>query len=444
MPETMSLPNPNRSRHISVLALAACILAALACYGCHASQKRPPAEAGKPLSLAAETLDPPPPLPADDRKMLQTGLKQIAEMRELARYRGPAPMHLEIAKQAADVPDILAAFFELRAATAKNAEMPVAVFDAKGSFAAQAGLYPEAQSIYQEIITRAPNEAAGYVGLSRVQFVLGQRTESLQTLERGAAAVPTEKVADRLSLAQEFEARAEMPRALEIAQEAMRQAPDQPHATLTVARLLGKLGRLPEARSLLEKLVDAQPDNAAALHGLADLLNNPLLPQRDPARAEQLLLRTVQRDPKDASAYANLGRLYEAQKRYKEAAIAYTRLLAITPDDASARLQLSYDYASLGEKRISAEQQKIAQRLLARDAEETRLINRREQHPTDPEARLALARHYAAYGQFGKALTEMQAAYCVSRGSERLRQELFAFYRRLGAPPPPLPKGTKP
>ena len=43
-----------------------------------------------------------------------------------------------------------------------------------------------------------------------------------------------------------------------------------------------------------------------------------------------------------------------------------------------------------------------------------------------------------------QALAEMQAAYCVSRGSERLRQELFAFYRRLGAPPPPLPKGTRP
>ncbi|HZO89963.1 MAG TPA: tetratricopeptide repeat protein [Chthonomonadaceae bacterium] len=443
MPGKAGRPAPLR-----LLLAAALGLAALAFLGFRVYQSARSAPPSAPRLLLGEdvALEAPPPLPPGDQQTVQAGLRQVRELQAAAQAQGSAPSaHLEAAQAATRIGDLLSARAEIRAALAHNPQPPPPVIsDVLARCEAQLGLFSEAIRTYDDLIARAPGSAIGYIGLSRVQFLLGQRQEALRTLERGSGAVAASDIQGRLALVSEFEARAEVQRALKEAQAVAGAAPEEPAAKVAVARLLGKLGRLTEARQMLEKVLAAHPDHAEALSALADLLLNPLLPKSDPAAIEQTLLRAGQNNPRDTASFTRLGAFYQELGHYRQAAYVYTRLLTRAPDSAVGRLQLAYAYARLGDTRASAEQQQIANRLLARDQEEARLVTRRDAHPRDPAARLALAHHYIGAGQFASALIELQAAYCLAPGSAPVRRELNAFYTRLGVPPPgPLAGAVK-
>ena len=177
--------------------------------------------------------------------------------------------------------------------------------------------------------------------------------------------------------------------------------------------------------------------------GTAPASTGLLAPPRDPAAVEQTLLKAGQRNPQDTTSYTRLGAFYQEQGHYRQAAYVYTRLLALAPDSAVGRLQLAYAYAHLGQTREGAEQERIARHLLARDKEEASLLTRRDAHPTDPAARLALARHYVRAGQFAKAQIEVESAYCLAPHAAPVRQEWNAFYTALGMSPPAASAGVR-
>jgi tetratricopeptide (TPR) repeat protein len=395
----------------------------------------------QPILKADVPLGTPPPLPSDDRLTVQAGLRQVHALQAEARAKGNDPAaHLRAAQAATPVGDLLSARNEICAAIALNSQpAPPLIVDVLARCEAQLGLLSEAQNTYRDLIGRVPDDAIGYIGLSRVQYLRGQRQEALGTLERGVRAVPPGDLRGRLALVSEFEARAEIQRALAEAQAISSAAPGEPLAGVKVARLLSKLGRLSEARARLERILAAHPDTAEALSTLADLRLNPLLPQNDPASVEQTLLLAGQHSPNEAASYIRLGGYYQEQGLPRQAAYVYTRMLTLVPDSAVGRLQLAYAYARLGERQRGAEQEQIARRLLARDSEETRLITRRDAHPADASIRLALAHHYIRAGQFARALIELQAACCLSPNSASALHELAAFYERLGVPPSTSP-----
>lgn len=431
-----------RFRLLCLAALAGAVLAVLGWRITHPAQNATPTSP-QPILGANVPIESPPPLPTDDHLSVQAGLRQVRALQAEAKTLGNDPTaHLRAAQAATLVGDLLSARDEIQTAFTLNPQQhPPAIVDVLARCEAQLGLFSEAQATYRDLIARNPNDATGYIGLSRVQYLIGQRPQALQTLETGTRAVPTSNLQGLLALANEFEARAEILRALAEAQAVANAAPTDPAAGVTVARLLSKLGRLQESRTLLEKLLVAHPDDAMALSQLADLRLNPLLPHNDAATVEQTLLLAGQYNPRDPASFLRLGGYYQAQGRFRQAAFVYTRLLKSIPHSAVGRLQLSYAYASLGDRQTAAEQEQIAQRLLDRDKAETLLTTRRDARPTDPQARLALAHHYIGTGQFAKALPELQAAYCLSSGSAPIRRELAAFYQRLGIPPPAEKRG---
>src|SRR5207237_9487288 len=116
----------------------------------------------------------------------------------------------------------------------------------------------EALEADRPLITPAADDPTGYIGLSRIQFLLGRRQEALKTLDDGLKSVPSGNSAGRLALISELEARAEVQRALTEAQNISNSSDSA--ARVVEARLLTKLGRLSEARVLLEKVVGGQPE----------------------------------------------------------------------------------------------------------------------------------------------------------------------------------------
>jgi tetratricopeptide (TPR) repeat protein len=385
---------------------------------------------------------PPPPFERDDLTAARQRLESLEPLRAAARSRAnEAQAQRDFGLAAIQAGDLLSAREGLRAAIRLNPQAEPTVYKALGLCEIQLGLFAEAAQTFETLISHAPEFAAGYVGLRRAQSLQDQHAAAARTLERGLQAVPVRDVSGRLAMVAELEQRGDLLRALAEAKTVQAQAPTNPDAALMVAHLLFRLGRLPEARALLEKLLAADNSDHAAHAALGSVLASPLQPKRDLALAEHHFLEALHFSQKDTESCQRLAQLYQEQQRYRQAAYINAWLLAITPDSASGRLQLAQAYARLGDTRNSAEQQQIANRLLERDREETRLMNGSAHRPGDPQTRLALMRHYVRAGQFGKALIEAQAAYCLAPNSPETHRELTALYQRIGVPSPLTPEG---
>jgi len=300
------------------------------------------------------------------------------------------------------------------------------------------GLYKQALLLYGQLLSRQPQAAPVYVGLSRAQAHLGQTAEAIRTLNRGIRVVPADSVDDQVSLASILKSDHEYLPALAAAQAAYAHAPDDPQVALILADILSQLQRYPEERALLDTLLARQPGNAAVHAYLASLLENPLNPQRDLRQAEQQYQQALQDGATDAQIYAHLGALYKEQERYREAAAIFIRMLQINPDSTAGRLQLADAYLRMGDRRQGQAQQEIAQRLVARDQAETHLLAQIDRSPSDPQARLALGRHYLDAGQYSHALPVLQAAYLLAPSSGQTRRMLALLYQKLGLTQPTL------
>ncbi|MCS6776277.1 MAG: tetratricopeptide repeat protein [Chthonomonadaceae bacterium] len=397
---------------------------------------------------------PPQPAPAVPRQWVTTPLPPppppspppgLAEVRRRWKQRQAMRARLEDARslrrftrECIASGDPLTAYLTLKEYLRTHpAEPPV--LDALGRVQLHLGLATGAERTYRQIIGEDPQGAQGYIGLSRALVMQERWQEATHLLESAWNAVPTASIRERLALVQEWEQRGDLPRALQAVQELDRAAPDTPDVTMTLARILFKLQRLAEARQELETLIRAQPDNAPAHALLGSILMNPLLAERDFARAEESLLIAVQAHPDDMTSLSRLGQLYMEQGRMPQAANVYTRMLQRAPNLPDARMQLAKAYALMGNPAGSREQTLLARRPLANRLEEERLTIRRDQRPSDANARLTLARYYLQIGDTMKAMAEVQAAALLQPQSEQARREFRTLYARLGITPPDLP-----
>lgn len=103
------------------------------------------------------------------------------------------------------------------------------------------------------------------------------------------------------------------------------------------ARLLYKLGKMREAMTEYEWLIQRRPDDYWA-HLRVGALAWEL--DRDVARAEAMLVRATQIDPAQKWAYSRLGDLYRDTDRPADALKMYLKVLEIDPDDQSARKRI--------------------------------------------------------------------------------------------------------
>jgi tetratricopeptide (TPR) repeat protein len=116
---------------------------------------------------------------------------------------------------------------------------------------------------------------------------------------------------------------------------------------LRAVRLEDIPGRVDEAKSLYQTILEMQPEHAAAAINLGTIFYN----EKEFAQAEQRYRQAVKADPEYALAFFDLGNVLDEQQRMDEAIEAYQRALALVPQYADAHYNLALAYERIQEPR---------------------------------------------------------------------------------------------
>jgi tetratricopeptide (TPR) repeat protein len=116
---------------------------------------------------------------------------------------------------------------------------------------------------------------------------------------------------------------------------------------LRAVRLEEIPGRLDEAKTVYETILEIDSRHAAAAINLGTMLYN----ERDFEGAERMYRRATESDPDYALAFFDLGNVLDEQQRLDEAITAYERALTLVPQYADAHYNLALAYERLKEPR---------------------------------------------------------------------------------------------
>jgi len=139
------------------------------------------------------------------------------------------------------------------------------------------------------------------------------------------------------------------------------------------------------------------------------------LTNRDYARAVTLLARVVELEPKDRTAWNNLGRAHMGLREFPAAIAAYKKQIEVNPYDAYAYNNLGFAYVATGQY-VEAE------------AAYTKQI---ELNPLDKFANTNLGRLYVTQKQYDKAVTVLEKAGSLTPDDASVQVQLGKAYLSL-------------
>lgn len=178
-------------------------------------------------------------------------------------------------------------------------------------------------------------------------------------------------------------------RAIEQFQKLSEVAPKEIENWLTLGRLYKLAHNSNESETAYKKALEIEPDHEEALIGLAMVYSD----LGDQPRAAEMLRRVVSKHPNVRTLTA-LGRTYEQEKEYGQAAEIFRQALAMSPDNSSLKFSLAENLL-LSDKVDEAV--KVFQELAQEDEKDYR--------PT-----LRLSQVYRQQGKFDEARKELQKA----------------------------------
>ena len=185
-------------------------------------------------------------------------------------------------------------------------------------------------------------------------------------------------------------------RAIEQFQAILKIEPDDAYSALWLARLYRFENHHSDAEKILRQVLDREPDNGAALEQLSQLL-------LDEGKSKEAidLLSQASADSAAPDIYDLLGNAYSQSKDYAKAEDAYSKAVAIEPDDAGHRHGLAEALMQQDKYADALEQfKKLA-----------------ELEPGTSENYLRLAQLYRRLGQFDQAQSSLQRAKQLAPGS---------------------------
>ena len=187
---------------------------------------------------------------------------------------------------------------------------------------------------------------------------------------------------------------------------------DDLNARYREAVALHKSGRLNEARSVYESLLDLLPNHPALLHMLGVLVHS----QGDPQRAVALIERALAVRPNAASYHNNLANALRDQGRLADARDAYRRALALRPDYPQALQNLELLMGS-------------SQAYTVLEADLRDLLTRK---PREAEAQLALAQLQSRTGRPGETEASLRRVLVLDPRHAGALLDLGNLLRSLG------------
>lgn len=167
-----------------------------------------------------------------------------------------------------------------------------------------------------------------------------------------------------------------------------------------------KAGRNREADLLYNRILEADPDNAEAMHRLGVLA----WLEGDRTKALELIGRSVERDGSDADAHFNLGALQHIALKTEEAIASYRRAISVRPDFPDAEYHLSEALQAIG---------RIGEALAALDV----LLTRHPHHPGGWRQRGDIE---AELGRPGAAVSFHEMALSLDPEDPQTRERLAA------------------
>jgi len=176
--------------------------------------------------------------------------------------------------------------------------------------------------------------------------------------------------------------------------------------------------RYADAIQQFERVIQLTPDNAAAHSNLGGQFQNV----GDFQKAEEEFKKSIALAPSYV-AYANLGSLYEMQKRHAESAEMTEKALKINDNDFRLWANLALAYQWLNQKDRAA---------AAMDKELALLEPAAKNQPGDASLQSALAVLYASQKQQGKALLALQNALALAPTDTQILSDAAEMYERLG------------
>jgi putative PEP-CTERM system TPR-repeat lipoprotein len=307
------------------------------------------------------------------------------------------------------------------------------------------GRVDDARRRYEAVLTREEHQPQALVGLARLRLGAGDRAGGVELLERARRHNPTALEPRLLLAAHSLEAR-DLPRAEELAREALELGPENAAALGVHAEVALAAGRPADAARSLAALVDRgvqSPSVYARLGAARAAAGEPGAARTAYERALELT------EGKHPSALLGLGRLDLADRRPEAARERATQLRSLYPDSAlgatlegDALLALSRPgeaATAYAEALARGEGTDLALKLAgarsaAGDVEGAHAGLREwlERHPEDGAARLALASHYQASGDRARATAEYQALVERHPGNAVALNNLAWLYHEAG------------
>jgi len=275
----------------------------------------------------------------------------------------------------------------------------------------------QASAMLERAVQLDDRSPAPYVSLGRLHSSLAKHDLALQEFQKALAINPRDSEAIK-GMAGAYVRMGRIQDAEDSYKRAIALKPDYWDGYNMLGFFYYNQKRYAEAISQFQHVIQLTPDNAAAHSNLGGQFQNI----GDYQHAEEEFKKSIALVPSYA-AYANLGSLYETQKRYSESAEMTEKALKINDNDFRVWANLALAYQWLSEKDRAA---------TAMERELALLEPLSKNQPGDATLQSALAVLYAAQKQKGKALSTLQNALALAPTDAQILSDAAEMYERLG------------
>lgn len=341
--------------------------------------------------------------------------------------------------------------------------------DRRDSFYAKAkqleaeGKHQDASVELKNAIKIDPKFAKGYSLLGSVQLQERNWAGAFASFQRAVELDP-EDIEAQLGMCKLYLMTRSIDKAEAKADLILAKQPGHVEAGVIKSIALTKQDRVPEALAMLDKLQQANPDNADVFIARSEAHSA----QKDPTTAEQVLLQGLAKNPRHLLLHLQLANLLTQQGRKEEAEKRFNDIVGLDPNNAGANMLLVNFYFQSGQQdkatqalsslsqrfpkeasyRISQAQSAMA----AGKADEAEEILTRgvKEIPESNELRLAMAEQHLRSGQFAKVEPVLQPmidkdpdhpqsvaarrilanAFLASQQPEKAKAQLDALFKR--------------